>query len=289
MPPFLSLRNFRLGQERIYTADELFTNRKLFEKVVYTPANKCMGELTRRRKDTVLEAKVNELLNNDLPAPFLESPQGVSFRQLATSNYEMRRFFSIIDAIDGLSPLFWEYYEDKFTSNNEWKRSLGKLFFYNGRGKKGGAKIDAVRIIDFNEFNGKKISEVKTLWGESLIEFHHELFANRFKPVHEYYFDASVWFSRHGNNASNYYESFLTLFLRNGVLFENFLLSHEEEGPFIRDVFLPAFLNVWKHTGQKPLIAALEPTDIEGETFWVCHPCDDKPYVMEKLATVGAV
>lgn len=260
----------------------LIRDRELFDQTIYTPLPEALKILAKRGLDVGLERKVSALLGGDIPQPLIHKPQAVLFRQVATPNYEIRRFFSLIDSIEGLEPLFWEYHQDKFTSNNEWKHSLGKLFFYQGKGKKGGAKIDTAKIIDFNTWNGKPLHEVTTLWNQPLIDFHHEFFSARFREVGSIFFDATDWFIRQGKQASKYYESFLTLFVRHGILFENFMLD-QKEVEFTEKVFLPAFFAVWEKTGQKPLIVSLEPTDIEGDQFWICHPEEHKDFVIQKL------
>ncbi len=47
-------------------------------------------------------------------------------------------------------------------------------------------------------------------------------------------------------------------------------------------VFLPAFMEILKETGQKPLIVPLSPTDIEGDQFWSYYPPQLSDYVKEK-------
>jgi hypothetical protein len=259
------------------------SDRKLFDETIYTSLPEALTELDRRRGNIEIEKKVKVLLKNDNPEPFNSGPKAVIFRQLSTPNYEIRRFFSIVNAIEALEPLFWEYHHDKFTSNNEWKHSLGKLFFYHGKGKKDGSKIEAVKIIDFNSSNGKKIKDVQTLWGQSLIDFHHQFFNETFRTGIDSFFDATEWFHRQGGTAAKYYEPFLSLFIRHGILFENFMLD-AKEADFTEKVFLPAFISVWKKTGYKPIIVSLEPTDIEGDQFWMCHPGEHKEMIVQKLA-----
>lgn len=263
----------------------LVEDRKAFDECIYTPPEEAIAELLRRRADTELERKVAAFLHEDVPLPLRKGPHAVAFRQVTTSNYEIRRFFSIIDSIDELEPLFFEYLEDKFTSNNEWKHALGKLFFYAGKGKKGGSKIESFNVIDFNQFNGKKISEVRTLWGQSLVDFHHEFFNARYREADAAFFDASAWFKHHGPSALEYYKSFLALFVRHGILFENFMIDQKEIA-FTREIFLPAFIAVSEELGLKPLIVNLEPTEIEGDRFWMCHPVEDKEFVLAKLEQV---
>jgi hypothetical protein len=89
-----------------------------------------------------------------------------------------------------------------------------------------------------------------------------------------------------GGKPKEYYKAFLTLCIRNGILFENFILTNEEERRFTKDVFLPIFSEVTERIGMKPLIVALEPTDIEGDKFWMCHPPETFDYVKKKLESV---
>ncbi|MBY0110460.1 hypothetical protein K2Y00_00415 [Patescibacteria group bacterium] len=266
--------------------EALVRNREAFDRFVYTPPDEAVEELMRRRKDEALDAKVTAWLGEDIPEPLRRGPHGVAFRQLTTSNYEIRRFFSIIDSIEHIEPLFFEYLEDKFTSNNEWKHSLGRLFFFAGKGKKGGSRIDSLTIVDFNKANGKKLSEVETLWGQDLVSFHHELFKARYREADTAFFDASEWFKRNGPTPLSYYRSFLMLFVRHGILFENFLID-EKELEFTRDIFLPAFITAMQETGKKPLVVNLEPTEIEGDRFWMCHPREDREFVENKLTATS--
>lgn len=252
----------------------LVEDREAFNALVYTDVNEAIA---------AFRARTHEELPSIAPPPAIleKGMPAAMFRQVFTPNYEIRRFLNITDALD-LRPIFWEYHADKFTPNNEWKHALGKLFFYGGTGKKGGARIEALKIIDFNESNGRPINELKTLWGQSLIEFHHELLQKCFRKTSPETFDASEWFGNNGKTAYGYYRAFISLFVKEAILFENFML-HGTEGEFTRDIFLPAFLDVWRETGRKPLIVSLEPTDIEGDRFWLCYPNEDRAYVERKL------
>jgi hypothetical protein len=263
---------------------ELVADRKKFEQEVYTPLNDAIVELKIREKDKVLEKKVCEYLNHNVPEPMSNGGKAVIFRQLVTPNYEICRFMCIPDATD-LVPVFWEYYTDKFTPNNPMKLRWGKMGFHFGIGKKGGKKTTYENIIDFNKSNGKKISEVNTLWGQNLKDFHHELLSEVFPKATSFLFDASDWFHANGNTASEYYKRYMALFIRHGILFENFVLENSER-PFIKEKFLPAFYEVWDKIGKKPLIVALEPTEIEGDDFWMHHPAHILKHV-EKIKKRG--
>lgn len=263
--------------------EQLVSDRVVFNAFVYTPVEEALKTIESRRNDSILRERVLTIIPNDIPDVLRDRNVAILFRHVATPNYEIRRFISIVDAIGGIDPLFWEYHSDKFTSNNELKHALGKMSFFFGNGKKGGQKINRHNIINFNSENGKKIKEICTVWNESLIDFHHNLFALSYpKLADNCFFDASEWFKESGGSAKEYYIKFLALFIQNGILFENFMLD-EKEREFTKTVFLPAFISVWELTGVKPLIVALEPTEIEGDNFWVCYPSETERHITEKL------
>lgn len=272
-----------LSEEEIQKEIErLISDRDAFNAFVYTPLNEALSELDSRQKKIGLTEKVKKLLPAGVPDILLKK-SAVLFRHVATPNYETRRFINIIDAIDELKPVVWEYLSDKFTSNNECKHALGKMHFHYGAGKKGGQKINHLTIIDFNKYNGSKISEVKTLDDKYLADLHHDLFCKVYPKIKESsFFDSSDWFKKSGENAKNYYKHFLALFIQDGILFENFMLNVKEID-FVKDIFLPAFIEVLIRTGEKPLIVSLLPTDIEGDMFWLCHTPETEEYIRDIL------
>ena len=98
----------------------------------------------------------------------------IIFRQVATPNYETRRFISLAKEND-LHPVIFEYHDDKFTSNNEFKHSLGQLHIQKKNRKNSNFSVEKITIIDFNLHNGKKFKDIKTLWLEPLVDFHKKL------------------------------------------------------------------------------------------------------------------
>jgi hypothetical protein len=251
---------------------ELISDRQKFNDFVYTPIEQAVEKLQSHWNDSKLKTITDTYLNNDIPSIFANGFKFVIYRHLCTPNYEIHRFVSVVDAYE-LEPVFAEYPEDKFTSNNSEKYYLGKLGFHFGVGKKGGLKIKFKNIIDFNASNGKPISSINTLWGEKLTDFHRNMFIERYPQFKNanVFFDSSKWFSLNGGDAKEYYKKMLALFVRHGILFENFLLDKSELS-FTEKYFLPAFLDVIDKTGVKPLIVALEPTEIETDEFWMYHP-----------------
>ena len=249
----------------------IMSDRNIFNQIVYTHLSEALRLLDERRRDPVLVAKVEKLLNGDIPLIMRERKCGVFGRQIATPNNESRRFISIAKDND-LFPVFFEYYEDKFSSRNEFKHSLGQLHILQKVGKKNESVVERITIMDFNKHGSKKLGEVKTLWDEPLVEFHRKLFI-----AHDYdmqglnFFEASDWYRNNGEKPANFYINLFMLFICNGILFENFLTSKNLEGDFTEKIVLPAMEKVLNLIGVKPLIVPLEPLDLETENFWYHH------------------
>lgn len=260
--------------------DKLVSDREAFNKFVYTPVGKAIRELKKRGEDKEFEKKISISLKDKLPSPLVNGPRAVLFRHIATPNYEIRSFIDIAKMAD-LKPLILEYTSDVFFSMNKWKYSLAKLAFYKGTDKNKRIQIEYKNIIDFNISNGKPLSEIKTYWGQSLVDFHHEFFLKYFADYKDDVFDLSDWLKENGKCSKEYYKLFLSLFLKNGILFENFVLEGQELA-FTKNVILPALIDITKETGHKPLVVALEPTTIEDDLFWLCHSIEDKDYVKGK-------
>lgn len=250
--------------------EEIIADRGLFNGVVYTHLSDALALLEERRNNPEIVEKVLHLLRNDIPKILLEKKCAVYFRQIATPNNEGRRFLSLATESE-LQPVFFEYYNDKFTSNNEFKHSLGQLRIHGDVNKVGEYPSEKNTIVDFNIHNGKRLKEVNTLWDEPLVEFHRRLFdAYGIKNDQLVFFDASEWFENHGKNASEYYTDFFLLFTCFGILFENFLLDGTE-GEFSKNVVLPAIDKVYELTGLKPLIVPILPIDTEKDEHSISY------------------
>jgi hypothetical protein len=86
-----------------------------------------------------------------------------------------------------------------------------------------------------------------------------------------------------GDCSKAYYREFiLRICVADGVLFEDFLLDGIE-GPFTRDVVLPAFDAVTAESGFKPLIVRLSPPEEENSPHWYWYPGELMAFVQERL------
>jgi len=267
------------NMEKTMDYEKIMSDRKLFNETVYTPLSEAINILEERQKDPELIKKIEKLLNNNIPEPLKKiGKNSVQFRQIATPNYDTHWFLEL-SRDNKLKPVFFEYHEDKFTSNNDFKHSLGQLRVHDHMNKKGDNIEEKITVVDFNKYNGKKFSEVMTLWSEPLTDFHNRLFTVcDLSKDGLCFFEASKWFKENGDKAINYYVNFMLLFICHSVLFENFLLSGSE-GDFTKTIFLPALEQVSKLTGLKPLIIPIPPMDNELDTHWVSYSTKIKPFI----------
>lgn len=264
--------------------EELISDRQKFNDLVYTSLGSAITAFDERQSDKQLADYLEKELRLSVPAALTKGKTAVLARPIASPNYEMRRFVSIVEAIEGFCPVVWEYLDSKFTPQNDCKYYLARMPFYFGHGKKGGLKLNYLNIIDIDGHNGKKISEIKTHCGKHFKDFHHEILDHTYKDkkIIVNAFDASSWYDAFGSKACVYYKHYLALFLKDAILFENFMLDVKEV-EFTREIFLPAFLELVEETGKKPLIVALEPTETEGDNFWMSYPGEIMELVQKKL------
>lgn len=273
---------------RAFTADAdlLFHDRARFRSLVYTPLEQAIAELGRRRRIRQLQSASRRLLSNDVPEPFCQHPRLALLRYINTPNHETLRFLNIATSHTGIVPLLCEFPQDKFVPSNTSKRMLGKLAFAS-KGHPRMTLFERLSIIDFLKSQNCKIADIQTVWGQPLVAFHHELFRRVTSfDAQRCSYDISSWYRRRGPNAKQYYASLLALFVRDGILFENFIINQKEEAAFFRGIFLPAFLEVWKATGVKPLIVALEPPESEGHKYWLSYPAHERAFVQELVGSI---
>jgi len=251
---------------------------------LYTEPRIALWDLHQRRKDTVLK----ETVRQNLGAPAEEilkkftQPRALFFRQVATPTHEMIRFLKLAKQMK-LKPLILEYYDDKFVSSeNRSKRLLGKMPIYQYTGSDGRDMVEYETVCDFNTATGKEFSEITCFSGEGLIPFHHRLFQKitGLNPK-TCCFDASDWFRSSGDNADEYYEPFFTLFIRDAIVFENFMPLRSENA-FTKTVIIPTFEKLKKQYGVAPLIVRLLPENEEMRLFWDSYPRKTGKYLEKR-------
>lgn len=258
---------------------KLVGDQEMFSEFVYCSPSDAVNELSARSSNKEIDEKIDALLSSNIPKPFMSGMKAILFRPLFSPNYEFLRFMELIRQL-GITPIFLEYLDDTFTSLNPIKHCLGRIRFRQQNGQNV-SRIKNINIIDFDESQGKKIRDVKTIWGQSLVEFQHEILKLFVPNCHEYLFDASDWFHRMGSRAKNYYNKYISLFIKNSICFENFVLQGDESR-FVAEIFLPNFIEIWKSIGLKPLFVELLPLDSQEDAFWMSYPPEINECILKK-------
>jgi len=266
----------------------LMDDQAYFNSFVYTPADEAVKQLELRQGNQAIQEYIHHNLPEGFPAAFAGNKNAIIGRQLATPNFEMMKFFEEAEKLNGFKKTVIVMHQDKFTpGNNQTKYHLGKLVFSNEHNWQHCNNTKSIMSVDFNTNAGKKFSEVSTVWGQGLVEFHKELL--EISPLGQegsnklHQFEGSDWLKTLGNNAKEYYPKLLALFLQNGILFENFLLKEKGESAFTKEVFLTAFIHIIKETGFKPLIVSFLPLETEGSNFWNYYPGEYFGYTSNKM------
>jgi hypothetical protein len=257
--------------------------------LITTPAA-ALAELEKRRQDPTLKKKVEDYLQGDIPDYFNDGPILYIARHAATPNFETLRFVHLIREL-GLKTVITQDSKGLFVSQNLVKRALGKMPICRRVTQKSGKvneHYENITVIDFNDADGKPLSEIKTLWGESLIDFHKRLFTELKVQEIETPDDAE-WLDRHHRGRLlEHYKHLLALFVTHGIFFENYNTEDPEEREFIKTVLRPACEFIEKKFGYKPLIVRIFPTAVESYHFWISYPGEVLTIVRESLKKIGA-
>lgn len=249
-----------------------------------TPYPEALEEINRRAADTELVKQVEEYFGNDLPACFKDRPVLYLARHVASPNFETLRFLHLLEPLSH-NVVISQDSHDRFVPSNSLKKALGKLSICTHIKQTEGNYSEQYQnktIIDFATASGRPFSEIKTLWGQPLIDFHTSLFASLTKGRVQIVDDAA-WIDRHGRgDLLEHYKKFLALFLVHGVLFEDYLVESRDETYFKNEILGPAFSFVEEKFGYRPLIVQLTPTSIESERFWLSYPAQALDIINKK-------
>lgn len=234
----------------------------------------AMKELEKRRKDPTLQKKVEAYLSGDVPKYFKEGPILYLARHIITPNFETLRFLYLTRHL-GLKTVVSHDSKSLFVSQNQVKRALCKLPICRRVTQKHGKlneQYQNVTVVDFNVADGKIFSEIQTIWGERLIDFHARLFSELGLGKVETPDDAA-WLDRHHrNNLFEHYKQLLALFVVHGIFFENYNTDDEHEVLFVKQILRPACRFIEKRFGYRPIIVPIFPTSFESYRFWISYP-----------------
>ena len=232
---------------------------------IYSTLSVALAEL-ERRKMSDLPKRVEKYFKSLPPPDFLEKkPFAIYAPSLVTPNLELMYLLSMLPHLSFRTE-FLEYQQDKFVHINVTKRALGNLTFV----KQGlhGAKLpsSSVRVVDFDAYQGKPLTDVLTKSGEKLTDFHHRLLQKHPTSTTIVPRDFSEWF-----RAASLFDSelsylrYLGLFITDGILFGNFT-SEKYESSFTLKKVIPAVERLISLFGVTPLIVPIEPPGTDEET-----------------------
>ncbi len=257
------------------TASSLFPKDKIddLSDIMLTPFE-AMHELKRRRRDPAQQKRVEEYLAGDIPEYFKGDPILYLARHIVTPNFETLRFIHLMRHL-GLKTVITQDSKGLFVSQNNVKRALCKLPICCRVAQKNSIlheQYHNVTIVDFNKTDGKLFSEIETVWGEKLINFHQRLFRELGLEEVEFPDDAD-WIDRHyRGNLLRHYKDLMALFVVHGIFFENYNPDEPQEVYFVRTILRPACEYVKEKFGYYPLIVQVFPTSFESTHFWMSYP-----------------
>lgn len=232
---------------------------------VYLSAEDAFKELARRRGlRRSVEASWSVSWMTPPPIPLRgEVPTAVFARHVATARYE-DLVFDMLARRAGFLPVWPELAGDRFSRRSAFKRSLVHRHVCAGRGRAGGWRLRRDDFpCDFESCDGKRLCDIATNDGETLLAFHHAV-QDRFLPG-AVRCDVSTWLhvTREAglpmSKARDYYRVALSLYIAHNVLFEDF--HGGESGvaldDFTQTVFEPARAELIARYGVSPLIVRM--------------------------------
>lgn len=246
-------------------------------KNIYSTIEEIELELPQRLANTDLRERVSKAFS--VPPSFIEntdSQYAFVSRPVITPNQEIKMFIETIRHFP-LTPKLLEY-PGTFVLHNKEKRGLAEIRAHTHNKEQG--HNPSFRIVDFREWEGCDITKITTNKGERLIDAHHKIFEDVYPNLGPHIIDFSEWFNSSRKRPGLYYFEYLCLFLRNGVLFENFLHNDKRESYFFKEKILPSFNRIVDEFGIKPLIFPLLPIDDEKNSDWLTY--DSQTYTKFK-------
>ena len=198
-------------------------------------------------------------------------------RCIGTPDGEFKRFLELCEIAD-LKPICFEHIQDKFFTGNFTKYGLTNLAFFQGLDKNKKSLVVKQKIIDFEDVKGKnlKMCDIKTLWGEKLVDFHHLFLLEMFPIMNNHVIDTSDWFSKSENRIDSYYNYVLSLSVCHLVLFDDFDLT-EEDNKFTNERIVPIIKKIEKELGVKPIIIKISKVgEHSNDPYWWAYPKEAK-------------
>lgn len=249
-------------------------------KDFYTPAKEAGEIIHERWQNKELRKTIEERYGKNIPKEILYGHHGVLWRQIGTPDREFARFLDLAEEAN-IEPICLETVEDKFVKENFTKLGLTNLPFMTGLTKNEKTIAEKIKIIDFDQTVGKRLCDIKTLWGESLVDFHHWFLCAVFPVMKNRVVGIYKWIKNNGATPREYYPAVMAFALCHYVLFDDYdLLVAEDE--FTKETVLPAFKKIEAEFGLRPLIVKIsKPGEHAADPYWWCYAKETRD-IMER-------
>lgn len=131
-----------------------------------------MDALCKRQENADLLRRVDTYLSHDVP-----NKSGTCQRQLYIPRHLATPSNEILHAIDlaqrlNATLVIGQHQNGKFVSNNRSKHALGVLKVEIGQDRNGRSILVRRNVIDFRLAAGRAFSDIQTIFGTSLLNFH---------------------------------------------------------------------------------------------------------------------
>ncbi len=257
----------------------------------YFSLDEAREEIKKRWNDLELKKRIEEELGSDFITFFKDSPKAISWKAILVPDNSFI-FYLSSSAYLNVKPVFCEHLKDKFTSINDEKKNLGRLFLSENNVNK------IFDICDIKNNENLLIENVMLRNGLKLTSFYDSLF--EFSKYSCSRVDISEWAHKLGSS-KDYYYKFLLHYVCHGVLFELFFNedSDANEMSFTNKIIIPKILEIKNKFGLEPIIIKPYPENqskTEDFYWWSFPPllnsyllktCEDNSFTIKKILSKG--
>jgi hypothetical protein len=196
-------------------------------------------------------------------------PRAILFRQIATPNYELRRFLRRC-ARSGYAAVILQYYADRMSCHNTFKRNLVTPAFLEGFSRNGQPIFRRHTLANVEAVDQLKLADV-LISGRTLPSIHADLLSLALPAERMELVEGSHWFGMYPSGARDYYVDLFSALSGDLLLFEDFL-TNKEESVFFDRVVRPAFDTACSILGKRPLIRPLCENRRVSSPLWYAYP-----------------
>lgn len=196
-------------------------------------------------------------------------PRAILFRQVATPNYELRRFLRLCSR-SGFTPVVLQFHADRMSCHNSYKRNLIAPIFVDGIGRNGLPFFKRSKLKSLEKVDNLRLSDIE-IAGRELPKFHADLLLAALPNQPFLSIEASAWFGTYRGGAREYYVDLFQALIGDVLLLEDFVADGEEKR-FFDDIVCPAFETASAILGRRPSIMQLCSNRRMASPLWYAYP-----------------